>query len=268
MNLCNPLRGLCLSIAITTMTLAPRVSDATIVEFQTVMGTFEVNLYDETTPETVANFLAYVNGMAYSNVIFHRSITGFVLQGGGFTYNTALPLDQVPANAPAMNEPELSNVRGTIAMAKLGGDPNSATTEWFFNLADNSANLDAQNGGFTAFGEVVGDGMDIIDAIVALPIYNFGSPTTDLPLRNYSATDFGNGVVVTDNHLVTISAIVVTDNAADTAAGLNPPPNTLIDAPPPPPPVINGGGGGGGSFGLLGLMALVAASRKRLLAIT
>ena len=76
MNLCSPLRGLWLSIAITvtaTLTLAPRLSEATIVEFQTVMGTFEVNLYDNATPQTVANFLAYVNGMAYSNVVFHRS---------------------------------------------------------------------------------------------------------------------------------------------------------------------------------------------------
>jgi peptidyl-prolyl cis-trans isomerase A (cyclophilin A) len=265
MNVSSPLRGLWLSIAITTMALAPRLSEATIVEFQTVMGTFDVNLYDDATPETVANFLAYVNGMAYTNVIYHRSVPGFVIQGGGFTYNMALPLNQVPANAPVMNEPVYSNVRGTIAMAKLGGDPNSATTEWYFNLANNSANLDTQNGGFTVFGEVVGNGMDIIDAISALPTFNFTGATSELPLRNYTATDFGNNVVRNDTHLVTISAIVITDPAVDTAAGLNPVPNTLINAPPPTPPTI-GGGGGGGSLGLLGLMSLLLASRKRYLA--
>ena len=74
--------------------------------------------------------------------------------------------------------------RGTVAMAKVGSDPNSATSQWFINLADNASNLDFQNGGFTVFGEVV-VGMDVADAIAALPIVNFGPPIgSALPMRN------------------------------------------------------------------------------------
>jgi len=249
-----------LAAVIAVSTLIPKNSDATIVEFQTVMGTFEVNLYDNATPATVANFLSYVNNLAYTNSIYHRSVPGFIVQGGGFTGNLGLPVDPITANAPVVNEPELSNVRGTIAMAKLSGDANSATNQWYFNLSDNSANLDGQNGGFTVFGEVIGNGMDIIDAIAGLPTYNFGGATAELPLRNYTASDFTNNVTVDGTHLVTISAIVVTDPAVDTAAGLNPIPNTIINQPPAPPPAP-GGGGGGGSLGILALLGLLLINR-------
>ena len=255
MNSINSRPGFWLACMITVLSLSPRNSDATIVEFQTVMGTFEVNLYDNATPQTVANFLAYVNGLAYTNSIYHRSAPGFVVQGGGFTYNAALPLLDITANAPVVNEPEFSNVRGTIAMAKLGGDPNSATNQWFFNLANNSANLDSQNSGFTVFGEVVGNGMDVVDAIAALPSYNFGGALTSLPLRNYTAADFANNVSPDGTHFVTISAIVVTDPTVDSAAGLNPPLNAVTNQPPPPPPApASSGGGSTGIFLLMGLL--------------
>ena len=75
-----------------------------------------------------------------------------------------------------------SNRRGTIAMAKLGGDPDSATSQWYINLADNGANLDFQNGGFTVFGEVSAASMAVVDAIAALPRINAGSPFDSLPV--------------------------------------------------------------------------------------
>ena len=254
-------RSLLLAALISSTAVLPRISSATVVEFQTVMGNFEVNLYDNATPATVTNFLDYVNNGAYTSSIYHRSIPGFVVQGGGFTFNMALPLDTIPANAAVTNEPEFSNVRGTIAMAKLPDDPNSATNQWFFNLADNSASLDGQNGGFAVFGEVVGNGMDVIDAIAALPVYNFSSPTEDLPLRNYTANDFTNMVPVDGTHLVIVSAVVVSDTTVDSAAGRNPPLNTANSgggAPAPPPPAS---GGGGGSFGFFGLLALLFGYR-------
>ena len=248
-------------------TICPSISNATIVEFQTNLGNFEVNLYDNATPATVANFLNYVNNGRYTSSVIHRSVPGFVVQGGGFVFDTAVPLDNVPTFPAVVNEPEFANVRGTIAMAKLGGDPNSATSQWFFNLSNNTANLDAQNGGFTAFGEVVGDGMTVVDAIAALPRFNFGSPTDELPLRNYTQLDFEDSVRPDVDNFVIISAIVVTDTTVDSAAGLNPPVNTSNQpAPPNPGGGGNGGGGGGGGGGALGyasLLILLALLRRR-----
>jgi len=251
--------SLWLAIIVTVSTAFPRHADATIVEFQTVMGNFEVNLYDNETPQTVANFLNYVNNGAYNNSIIHRSVPGFIIQGGGFTFDITLPLNAVTANPSVMNEPEFSNIRGTIAMAKLGGDPNSATTQWFFNVADNSSNLDVQNGGFTVFGEVVGNGMDVVDAIAALPRFNIdasvsGAPTAELPLQNFTA-----GNVPDASNLIVASAVVVSDSTVDSAAGLSPAPNTLINAPPPASPAPDSGGGG--NFGFLMLFGLLLGYR-------
>lgn len=257
MNPINIRPSFWLAALLTVTALAPRNANATIVEFQTVMGTFEVNLYDNATPETVLNFLSYVNGLQYTNSIFHRSVPGFIVQGGGFVYSGTFPPAGITASAPVVNEPEFSNVRGTIAMAKLGGDPNSATNQWFFNLANNSANLDVQNGGFTVFGEVVGNGMVVIDDIAALPIFDFSAShpaLTDLPLQNYNVSTPPDA-----NHLIIISAIVVSDPTVDSAAGLNPPPNTLINPPPAPPPAPSGGGGG--SFGVFTLFGLLLIRR-------
>ena len=155
----------------------------TTVRISTTLGDVDVTLYDTAAPATVANFLNYVNTNAYADAFFHRLASGFVLQGGGFTYTAANGQGSVTANPPVVNEFGTSNTRGTLAMAKLGGDPDSATNQWFFNLDDNSGNLDAQNGGFTVFGRVVGNGMNIIDAIAALPAYNLGGgPFGSVPL--------------------------------------------------------------------------------------
>ncbi|WP_341938761.1 peptidylprolyl isomerase [Marinimicrobium sp. C2-29] len=213
-----------------TLLFASHTALATTVQFQTVMGDFEVNLYDETTPETVANFLAYVEAGDYTQTFIHRSMPEFIIQGGGFAYDEqqekAVEIDD---RGSVVNEPVWSNRKGTIAMAKLGSDPNSATSEWFFNLKDNHANLDIQNGGFTVFGEVIGDGMEVVEAIAELPRFNLGGVYKNLPLRNYTADDAEAEEPVTPDHLVSITAIVVLDASPDTAADLDPVPNTLID---------------------------------------
>lgn len=255
------LKKLILSMGICASLLGAHSASATIVQFQTVMGDFSVNLYDKTTPKTVENFLAYVKAGAYTNSIIHRSATNFVVQGGGYKYDGKMPLVTIPQNAAVTNEPVYANKRGTIAMAKLGSDANSATNQWFFNLKDNSANLDAQNGGFTVFGEVTGNGMGVVDSIAALSIFNMGSPLDSLPLRKYTSTDAANNVVVTDANLVMILGVVVLDANVDTAVNLTPPKTTNN---PKDPNNSGGGGGGGGSIGWLGLLliSLVGLSRR------
>jgi peptidyl-prolyl cis-trans isomerase A (cyclophilin A) len=260
MNSGNTGRQAWLGVLASIAALAPQASNATIVEFQTVMGNFEVNLYDNATPSTVTNFLEYVNNGDYTSSVIHRSVPGFIIQGGGFVYDMALPLGEVPTRPAVVNEPVYSNVRGGIAMAKLGNDPNSATSQWFFNLANNAANLDFQNDGFTVFGEVVGDGMDVVDAIAALPVYDFGGATGSIPLRNYTADDYNNGVPVDDTHFVVISAVVVSDSTVDSASGLNPPLTTNQSGSSGG----GGGGGGGGAFGVFSLLVLLLVSGLRL----
>ncbi|MEB3209922.1 MAG: peptidylprolyl isomerase [Leptolyngbyaceae bacterium] len=143
-------------------------------------GVMNVVLFDQPgrgAPQTVQNFQNYVNDGDYVNSIIHRSVPGFVVQGGGFTSTDVNSIPPIPTDAPVTNEFSLerSNTRGTIAMAKLGGNPNSATSQWFFNLADNNDpndpnSLDNQNGGFTVFGEVLSESdLDVAEAIAGLP---------------------------------------------------------------------------------------------------
>jgi len=178
------------------LALLPVYASATNVLVETPLGNFEIELFDADAPRTVENFLNYVNDGDYEQSFVHRSIEGFVIQGGGFNFFDEL--GEVPEDPPIANEFNLSNLRGTIAMAKLGGDPDSATNEWFINLDDNSANLDVQNGGFTVFGQVVGNGMDIVDAIAELPIINVPGIFTTLPV-----IDFTGGVIEAENLVFT-----------------------------------------------------------------
>ncbi len=212
--------------------------DTTSVRLQTVLGTIDLALFDQDAPATVANFLNYVDNNRYvitdpntgepAPVFFHRSVPDFVIQSGGFlaTSNPDDPELLLPTAVatfpPVTNEPGISNTRGTIAMAKLGGDPNSATSQWFINLADNSANLDTQNGGFTIFGRVLGNGMTVADAIAALPVFDFGSPFDSLPLRNYTQADFDAGTLARRDNSITIPTIKRTSALTFTAASDQP----------------------------------------------
>ncbi len=169
-NLKKNSQGLLLGLAL--LFLFGGESPAEIVRVSSNIGEFDIRLFPEKTPKTAANFLGYVRRGDYNNSIIHRSVPGFIIQGGGFRLNKN-SVDELPSGPFLVNEPGLSNVRGTVSMAKLGGDPNSATNQWFVNLSNaNAANLDNQNGGFTVFGEVLGNGMDVADAIAALPVYN------------------------------------------------------------------------------------------------
>ncbi len=197
------------TLAILSLLLVPAATHATTVRLNTTLGAIDIVLYDVAAPRTVANFLAYVNGGAYRNSFVHRSVPGFVVQGGGFTWDDATGnVAAVPARPPVANEfsASRSNRRGTVAMAKLGGDPNSATSQWFVNLADNSANPDSQNGGFTVFGEVSASSMAVVDAIAGLPLANAGSPFDSLPIVGAIV----KGVIRKSNLVVVTAATAVT----------------------------------------------------------
>ncbi len=167
-----------------------------VARFTTDYGTINVNLFRDLAPITVANFTRYANEGAFDGTFIHRSMPGFVIQGGGFKVNKDNEIVDVVAHDPIQNEFQSTNTRGRISMAKIpavdeqgnpvpGGGPNSATNEWFFNLADNSGNLDNQNGGFTAFGEINStSGLGTIDTIAGKGRINAGGALNTLPVND------------------------------------------------------------------------------------
>ncbi|TWT77000.1 Peptidyl-prolyl cis-trans isomerase A precursor [Posidoniimonas polymericola] len=158
-----------------------------VVSLNTNFGPIVIELYEDATPGTVQNFLNYVNDGDYINSIIHRSDPDFVIQGGGFTTGSTTFTDdsqfsQVPTDAQIANEPGISNLRGTVAMAKLGGNPNSATSQFFFNLSDDNTFLDsASNNAFTVFGQVLD--MTTVDEIASHTVDTSSDPPFgELPL--------------------------------------------------------------------------------------
>ncbi len=153
----------------------------TVVRMQTSQGFIDIEIYDVGGPPahvTADNFLNYVRSGRYDGTFFHRLAAGFVLQGGGFSLKDPLPsgtpkFDSIVTDPPIVNEfnAARSNVARTIAMAKLGSSPNSATSQFFFNLVDNSSNLDSQNGGFTVFGKVIG-GWNVVTTISNFSVHD------------------------------------------------------------------------------------------------
>lgn len=197
----------------------------TVVKFDTnaplANADFYVELFDKagaapaegrTTPITATNFLSYVSDGSYDGTTIHRSVTDFVVQGGGFTAPT-VAADQSGSDPVAVstkgtitNEPGNSNLRGTLAMAKIGGQPNSATSQWFVNLSDNTF-LDTDNGGYAAFGEVLGEGMTVVDTLGSADTYDattyYGNGAlSDLPLWGLNADN-----IVLPQDFVTIETV-------------------------------------------------------------
>ena len=150
------------------------------VQLNTSLGDITLELDGTKAPSSTENFVAYVTSGHFDGTIFHRVIPGFMIQGGGFTAEMA----QKPTETPIANEADngLKNGRGTIAMARTS-DPDSATSQFFINVADN-AFLDhtaktAQGWGYAVFGKVV-DGLEVVDKIVQVPTGQHG-PHSDVP---------------------------------------------------------------------------------------
>jgi len=172
----------------------------TLAQFRTVFGDIEVELYDQDKPVTVQNFIRYIQTGKYENGFAHRLVPGFVLQGGGYTVTdrgtTNATIVAAATYPPITNEfgigRRFSNVYGTIAMAKLGGNTNSASSQWYFNLANNSF-LDAPNTNdfFVVFGHVV-NGTNVLNILNNFQywngtqssnlVYNWEAPFSTLPL--------------------------------------------------------------------------------------
>ena len=251
-------------LAIASLLFFSHFTHATIVQVSTDYGDISINLYDVDTPKTVENFLRYVEAERYDGIIIHRSIPEFVMQTGGYTVvdnpegnDTVQTIDTYSS---VVNEPVFSSVFGTIAMAKLASSPNSATSQWFINLSDNSANLDIQNGGFTVFGSVTADAnsQTTLDTLVAFSRYNFGGAFTSLPLDDsYTTSDAQSGIFPTKEQYITINSVSIIDDTVDTASSLEKPENTLIHSL---------GSDSAGSLHFIGfmmLLSLVSIRRSR-----
>ncbi|PCI79942.1 MAG: hypothetical protein COB20_03875 [SAR86 cluster bacterium] len=167
----------------------PSTQAGTIVRISTGIGDYSIELLDDSAPGTVQNFLNYVNRNDYNGTYIHRAVDNFVVQGGGYRFRLFEGPIDVPSDPPIQNEFGASNTRGTVAMAKIDGDPDSATNQWFINVADNSATLDTSNGGFTVFGVVLGDGMVTVDEIDALPFVSLGAKASNAPHITPTYTD-------------------------------------------------------------------------------
>lgn len=161
-----------------------------VVIISTSKGDIKVELFKNEAPVTVENFLSYANDGFYDGTIFHRVIPNFMVQGGGFTPDFA----QKPTKAPIKNEANngLKNDRGTLAMARTQV-VDSATSQFFINVVNNDfLNNGARDFGYAVFGKVV-DGMDVVDAIAAVPTSNKGMhgdvPTEDVVIESVKVVE-------------------------------------------------------------------------------
>ncbi len=180
-----------------------------------MFGAFDVAMFDERTPATVANLRRYADRGDYDQMFIHRSISTAtsgigIVQGGGFTFSDAVGSPSaIATDPPVLNEPGIANDQGTIALAKTGAGPSTGTSQWYFNTSDNpTLDLPANNGGYTVFGEVLYDGMDVVGrdgeggGIAGLRTFTLPSPFDNLPLSD----DFVSGSI-TESDMVIFSSI-------------------------------------------------------------
>lgn len=182
-------RAAVVALAMAAFVPAAFAAQATQVKVDTNMGAFVIELNAKAAPKTVENFLAYVRSGFYKNTLFHRVIPNFMIQGGGFV----MGMEEKDTRAPIALESRngLSNVRGTIAMARTN-DPNSATSQFFINVRDNrflDANQAQDGNGYAVFGKVV-SGMSTVDAIARVKTHSVGYyddvPIRDVVIKNMS----------------------------------------------------------------------------------
>jgi len=170
-------------IAASTLPLPLRAEDNPTAILHTSLGDIQLELFAAEAPKSVENFLAYARSGFYDGTIFHRVISHFMIQGGGFTTE----MEKKPTGEPIVNEADngLSNKRGTIAMARTN-HPHSATAQFFINVQDNinldhTGKSDSRSWGYAVFGRVT-EGMDIVDQIRFVQTQRVG-PFSDVPVE-------------------------------------------------------------------------------------
>ena len=160
------------------------------VRVLTSEGAFVLQLRPDVAPETVDNFLNYADKGFYDGTLFHRVISGFMIQGGGFTED----MSRKPTDAPVINEASetLPNLRSTIAMARTQ-DPDSATSQFFVNVSDNDfLNAGVRGPGYTVFGKVI-EGMGVVDRIASMDTRRVGGmgdvPASPITIKSVTRLD-------------------------------------------------------------------------------
>lgn len=170
--------ALVLALTLSQVSAADRIPPHPRILVETTMGDITLELDGKLAPLTVAHFVGLVDSGFYNGLIFHRVIPGFMAQAGGYT--PGLELKEDDATIPNESGNGMSNVRGTIAMARTS-DPHSANSQFFINVADNTRLDPSANGwGYTVFGYVV-EGMDVVDRIVAVRTGPQGKLKSDVP---------------------------------------------------------------------------------------
>ncbi len=206
--------------------------NGTTIEFntnfasQSVGNKFFVEVYNDqnqtnkTTPITAENFIKYVSDGSYNQTLIHRLVSDFVIQGGGYTWPTipsnesgGYPL-KVKSKGEIINEPINSNLMGTIAMAKVSGQPNSATSEWFVNLSDN-LNLDSQNEGFSVFGHLLGDTIENPLLLNNQTIYNVNYSDISLNLPQLPLFNIQGNALNSDNYFAINTITTISERPSE-----------------------------------------------------
>ena len=184
------------------------------------------NIYNNSTPITANNFIQYVNDSSYDNTLIHRLSSNFVIQSGGYKWPSE-PSNQeggspirVSSKGAITNEPGNSNNLGTIAMAKVADNPDSASSEWFINLTDNK-NLDSQNGGFSVFGHILGDGIYNPLLLNNQTIYNVNYADVDLNLSQLPLLNLQGNIIYDTNYFAIHSIATIDERPSQIANNYN-----------------------------------------------
>ncbi len=198
------------------------VSMAQVVRFETNHGNIEIEMFPDVAPVTVANFLNYVNRGDYDDTVIHRTDPGFIIQGGGYNFLGNNAFQGVPTDAPIINEAQISNTTGTIAMARTS-DLNSATSQWFFNMNNNTGlDIGSESGGFAVFGEVT-SGMETLYVIESFLRVNYFNATPagvfgQFPLFRFDS-DGSSGIL--EENIVKINRAYVLSDTFQISAGIS-----------------------------------------------